>query len=85
MYKRQGRPIAAFTPTEAIARSLTLVRGVSPFVMAVEPEEPSVITEAVIAALREGKVELGLGEDDAIVLVQTSVRGGPNALELLRT
>ena len=82
---RPGRPIAAFTPTEAIARSLTLVRGVSPFVMAVEPEEPSAITEAVIAALREGKVELGLGEDDAIVLVQTSVRGGPNALELLRT
>lgn len=53
--------------------------------MRVEPEEPGAIAEAVISALRAGKVELGLGDDDAIVLVQTSVRGGPNALELLRT
>ena len=81
---RPGRPIAAFTPTEAVARSLTLVRGVFPIVMEVEPEEPSAITDAVVAALREGRVELGLGEDHVIVLVQTSVRGGPNALELLR-
>jgi len=81
---RPGVPIAAFTPTEAIARSLTLVRGVFPYVMEVEPEEPGPITEAVIAALRAGKVQLELGEDDAFVLVQTSVRGGPNALELLR-
>jgi pyruvate kinase len=82
---RPGVPIAAFTPTEAIARSLTLCRGVFPFVMRVEPEEPGPIAEAVIRALRAGVVELGLQEDDAIVLVQTSVRGGPNALELLRT
>jgi pyruvate kinase len=81
---RPGRPIAAFTPTAAIARSLTLVRGVLPIVMEVEPEQPSAITGAVIEALREGAVEMGLGVDDAIVLVQTSVRGGPNALELLR-
>ena len=82
---RPGVPIAAFTPTEAIARSLTLCRGVFTFIMEVEPEEPGPIAEAVIGALRAGKAELGLQDDDAIVLVQTSVRGGPNALELLRT
>ena len=81
---RPGVPIVAFTPTEAIARSLTLRRGAFPYVMEVEPEEPGLISEAVIAALRAGKGQLDLGEDDAIVLVQTSVRGGPNALELLR-
>ena len=82
---RPGVPIAAFTPTQAIARSLSLCRGVFPFVMEVEPEEPGPITDAVIGALRGGKVGLGLHHDDVVVLVQTSVRGGPNALELLRT
>ncbi len=53
--------------------------------MEVEPEDPATISEAVIRALNEGKGELGLRDDDAIVFVQTSVRGGPNALELLRT
>jgi pyruvate kinase len=81
---RPGVPIVAFTPTEAIARSLTLRRGVFPVVMRVEPEEPVAIADAVVAALRAGRVELGLHDDDAVVLVQTSVRGGPNALELLR-
>ena len=81
---RPGVPIAAFTPTETVARSLTLRRAVHPIVMQVEPEEPVAITDAVSEALRAGKDEFGLGEDDAIVLVQTSVRGGPNALELLR-
>ena len=52
--------------------------------MRVEPEEPVAIADAVVAALRAGRVELGLHDDDAVVLVQTSVRGGPNALELLR-
>ena len=81
---RPGVPIAAFTPTEAVARKLALRRGVHPIVMQVEPEDPVSISAAVIRALREGKVDLGLGEDDAVVLVQTSVRGGPNALELIR-
>jgi hypothetical protein len=50
----------------------------------VEPEDPVTISEAVVAALRERWSEFGLGEDDAVVFVQTSVRGGPNQLELLR-
>ena len=81
---RPGVPIAAFTPTASIARSLTLRRAVHPIVMAVEPEDPVTISDAVIGALREGKAHFGLRDDDAVVLVQTSVRGGPNALELLR-
>ncbi len=52
--------------------------------MQVEPEDPVSIGDAVIAALKNGAGELGLTADDAIVMVQTSVRGGPNALELLR-
>jgi len=82
---RPGVPIVAFTPTAAVARALTLRRGVRPIVMAVEPEEPTAISDAVIAALKGGQGQLGLSEDDAIVLLQTSARGGPNALELLRT
>ncbi len=81
---RPGVPIVAFTPTVACARSLTLRRGVYPVVMEVEQDDSSGISAAVIAALKQGIGELGLSEDDAIVLVQTSVRGGPNALELLR-
>jgi hypothetical protein len=34
--------------------------------------------------LKQGTGGLRLQADDAIVMVQTSVRGGPNALELLR-
>jgi pyruvate kinase len=81
---RPGCPIAAFTPSVAVARSLSLIRGVFPFVMPVDPPEPAAVTAAVTAALREGRTELGLDEDDAIVLVQTSGRGGHNTLELLR-
>jgi pyruvate kinase len=81
---RPGVPIAAFTPTESIARALTLRRAVHPVVMRVEPEDPVTVSDAVIAALREGQGKFGLRDDDAVVLVQTSVRGGPNALELLR-
>jgi pyruvate kinase len=81
---RPGVPIAAFTPTESIARSLTLHRAVHPIVMQVEPEDPVTISNAVIDALRQGKAPFGLRDDDAVVFVQTSVRGGPNALELLR-
>jgi pyruvate kinase len=81
---RPGVPIVAFTPTAECARSLTLRRGVFPIVMQVEPEDPVSIGDAVIAALKNGAGELGLTADDAIVMVQTSVRGGPNALELLR-
>ncbi len=81
---RPGMTIAAFTPTAACARSLTLQRGVHPIVMEVEPDDPVSISGAVIAALKAGRGALGLQPDDAIVLVQTSVRGGPNALELLR-
>jgi pyruvate kinase len=81
---RPGVPIVAFTPTEACARSLTLQRGVQPIVMAVQPDDPVSISEAVIRSLRDGTGSVRLEEDDAVVLVQTSVRGGPNALELLR-
>jgi pyruvate kinase len=81
---RPGVPIAAFTPTEAVARSLSLCRGVFPIVLRVESEDPITISNAVIGALREGRSDFGLGPDDAVVFVQTSVRGGPNALELLR-
>jgi hypothetical protein len=52
--------------------------------MVVDPDDPVSISEAVVHALREGRGGLDLGEDGAVVLVQTSVRGGPNALELLR-
>jgi pyruvate kinase len=81
---RPGVPIVAFTPSSGIARSLTLCRGVRPIVMAVSPEEPAAISAAIIRALRAGDAGRALGADDAVVLVQTSARGGPNALELLR-
>jgi pyruvate kinase len=81
---RPGVPIGAFTPSSGIARSLTLCRGVRPIVMAVSPEEPAAISAAIIRALRAGDAGRALGADDAVVLVQTSARGGPNALELLR-
>jgi pyruvate kinase len=81
---RPGVPIVAFTPSERIARSLTLQRGVRPIVLPVEPEDPVTISAAVVEALRTGRGELGLRADDAVVFVQTSVRGGPNALELMR-
>ena len=81
---RPGMPIVAFTPTAACARSLTLQRAVQPIVMEVEPDDPVSINAAVIGALKQGAGDLGLRPDDAIVMVQTSVRGGPNALELLR-
>jgi pyruvate kinase len=81
---RPGVPIMAFTPNASIARSLTLHRGVHPVVMAVDTEEPQAISSAVIEALRRGHGWPPIRGDQAIVLVQTSVRGGPNALELLR-
>jgi pyruvate kinase len=81
---RPNVPIVAFTPTEECARSLTLHRGVHPIVMEVEQDDPGSVSEAVIAALKQGMGDLGLSADDAIVFVQTSVRGGPNSLELLR-
>ncbi len=81
---RPDVPIVAFTPTMACARSLTLQRGVQPVVLVVEQDDPSNVREAVITALRQGIGDLGLAPHDAIVLVQTSARGGPNALELLR-
>lgn len=81
---RPGVPIVAFTPTAACARSLTLQRGVHSVVMDVERDDPIGVSEAVIAALKEGMGDLGLSPDDAVVLVQTSARGGSNALELLR-
>ena len=81
---RPNVPIVAFTPTPECARSLTLQRGVYPVVMEVEPDDPAAVSAAVIAALKQGMGQLGLSADDAVVLVQTSVRGGPNSLELLR-
>jgi pyruvate kinase len=77
-------PIVAFTPTEARARSLTLERGVHPVVLEVTPDDPVSIARAVVTALRVGVEGRALRPDAAVVLVQTSVRGGPNALELLR-
>jgi pyruvate kinase len=81
---RPDVPIVAFTPTLECARSLTLQRGVHPIRMVVDDDDPVAISDAVIAALKQGMGDLGLSADDAIVMVQTSVRGGPNALELLR-
>ena len=81
---RPNVPIVASTPTPECARSLTLQRGVYPVVMEVEPNDPAAVSAAVIAALKQGMGQLGLSADDAVVLVQTSVRGGPNSLELLR-
>ncbi len=81
---RPGVPIVAFTPTPERARSLTLCRGVQPVVLEVQPDDPVSIAQAVVAALRSGVGEWKLGPGESFVLVQTSVRGGPNALELLR-
>lgn len=81
---RPSVPIVAFTPTEARARSLTLHRGVFPVVLAVSPDDPVSIARAVVEALRAGAAGQTPMPDAGIVLVQTSVRGGPNALELLR-
>lgn len=81
---RPGVPIVAFTPTPERARCLTLRRGVQPVVLEVEPDDPASIAHAVVSALRAGVGEWKLGPGESVVLVQTSVRGGPNALELLR-
>jgi pyruvate kinase len=81
---RPSVPIVAFTPTETRARSLTLERGVHPVVLEVMPDDPISIARAVVAALRAGVEGWELDAEAAVVLVQTSVRGGPNALELLR-
>jgi pyruvate kinase len=81
---RPGVPIVAFTPTSSCARSLTLHRGVQPIVLEVQPDDPVSIASAVVDALRAGVPDWRPRPDDAVVLVQTSVRGGPNALELLR-
>jgi pyruvate kinase len=81
---RPSVPIVAFTPTQARARSLTLERGVHPVVLEVTPDDPVSIARAVVAALRVGVEGREVEPDAAVVLVQTSVRGGPNALELLR-
>lgn len=81
---RPGVPILAFAPTEARAASLGLCRGVQPIVMELEDDDPVAIGEALIAAVRHGNGELGIESGDAVVVVQTSARGGSNALELLR-
>lgn len=81
---RPGVPIVAFTPTAACARGLTLQRGIYPVVLAVEPDDPATISAAVITAMQQGSGPWGVSAGAAIVLVQTSARGGPNALELLR-
>jgi pyruvate kinase len=81
---RPDVPIVAFTPTPECARSLTLRRGVYPVRLEVDKDDPAGIADAVIAALKAGVARWHLRPDDAIVLVQTSARGGPNALELLR-
>lgn len=81
---RPGVPIVAFTPTPERARSLTLRGGVHPVVLKVDPDDPVSIAQAVVAALRAGVGAWKLGPGESVVLVQTSVRGGPNALELLR-
>ena len=81
---RPDVPIVAFTPTKERARSLTLRRGVHSVILEVEQDDPASISEAVVGALKAGAAELELPPEAAIVLVQTSVRGGPNALELLR-
>jgi pyruvate kinase len=81
---RPDVPVVAFTPTQACAASLGLQRGIQPVVLEVDGDDPTAISEAVIAAVRSGRGVLGLATDDAIVLVQTSARAGPNALELVR-
>ena len=82
---RPGVPIAAFTPTEPIARSLTLrARGLPHRHAGGAGGARCPSARPSSSALGQGKGELGLRDDDAVVLVQTSVRGGPNALELLR-
>jgi len=81
---RPGVPIVAFTPTQACARSLTLRSGVQAVVLEVERDDPLSIAQAVEAALRGGVAGWVPRAEQAVVLVQTSVRGGPNALELVR-
>jgi pyruvate kinase len=81
---RPGVPVVAFTPTPSCARRPTLRCGVHPIVLEVQPDDPVSIASAVGDALRTGVPGWTPRPDDAVVLVQTSVRGGPNALELLR-
>jgi len=77
-------PVLAFTPTPDCARRLTLLRGVEPSVLEVQPDDPVSIALAVVEAIRAGRTGWRPEPGDAVALVQTSVRGGPNALELLR-
>jgi pyruvate kinase len=81
---RPGVPIIAFTPTPSCARSLALRSGVQAIVLEVERDDPTSIAQAVEAAIRSGAAGWSPRPEHAVVLVQTSVRGGPNALELLR-
>jgi pyruvate kinase len=81
---RPSVPILAFTPTPECARRLTLLRGVEPAVLEVQPDDPPSIARAVVEAIRAGRSGWRPERGDAVALVQTSVRGGPNALELLR-
>ena len=58
----------------ARARALSLQRGVFPIILEVDPDDPVAISEAVISAVSDGKGDLGLSDDDAIVLKSTSER-----------
>jgi pyruvate kinase len=81
---RPGVPIIAFTPTGACAASLGVHRGIRAIVMGVTEDDPVTISKSVVEGVRHRAGELGLELGDAFVVVQTSARGGPNALELLR-
>ena len=77
-------PVVAFTPQAAIARALTLHRGIRPVVLDVDAADPGAVSVAVNAALAAGASEWELTASDAVVLVQTSVDGGPNTIDVLR-
>ncbi len=80
---RPDVPIVAIAQTGACARSLTLRRGVISRIGTISTGDPGAIMEAVADALRATTGQ-NLSADKAVVLVQTSPRGGTNALTLLR-
>ena len=73
-------PIRAFTPSAAVARSLSLHRGITATSLASTLADEG-LSEVIAAAL---VADESISPGAAVVLVRSSVGSGPNTLEVLR-